>query len=77
MSAKVLITPAELSEAIKSLVLYGFKRARASNTLVAHKGAGIKDVGLYFGSRNEWSRDPSLPVEEGRSHAPKASRVAA
>jgi thiosulfate/3-mercaptopyruvate sulfurtransferase len=47
------------------VVLYCFKGARASNTLVALKEAGIKDVTLYFGSWNEWSRDPSLPIEEG------------
>lgn len=45
--------------------LYCFKGARAANTLVALKSAGIKDVKLYFGSWNEWSRDPSLPIETG------------
>ena len=45
--------------------LYCFKGARASNTLVALKQAGIEDVRLYFGSWNEWSRDPSLPIESG------------
>jgi thiosulfate/3-mercaptopyruvate sulfurtransferase len=45
--------------------LFCFKGARASNSLVALKAAGIKDVRLYFGSWNEWSRDPSLPVESG------------
>jgi thiosulfate/3-mercaptopyruvate sulfurtransferase len=29
------------------------------------KNAGVKDVRMYFGSWNEWSRDPSLPIEEG------------
>lgn len=47
------------------VVLYCFKGARASNTLVALKEAGIKDVRMYFGSWNEWSRDPSLPIESG------------
>ncbi len=47
------------------VVLYCFKGARASNTLVALKEAGIKDVRLYFGSWNEWSRDPALPIESG------------
>ncbi|MCG6207517.1 sulfurtransferase [Rhodopseudomonas sp. HC1] len=51
------------------VVLYCFKGARASNTLVALKEAGIKDVSLYFGSWNEWSRDPSLPIEEGAPYA--------
>ncbi|UYO39991.1 sulfurtransferase [Rhodopseudomonas palustris] len=51
------------------VVLYCFKGARASNTLVALKEAGIKDVSLYFGSWNEWSRDPSLPIEQGLLYA--------
>ncbi|WP_319558185.1 sulfurtransferase [Thiomicrorhabdus sp.] len=46
--------------------LYCFKGARASNTLVALKSAGIEDVKLYFGSWNEWSRIPELPIEEGK-----------
>jgi thiosulfate/3-mercaptopyruvate sulfurtransferase len=47
------------------VVIYCFKGARASNTLVALEDAGVKNVSLYFGSWNEWSRDPSLPIEEG------------
>ena len=47
------------------VIVYCFKGARASNTFVALKEAGIKNVGIYFGSWNEWSRDPSLPIEEG------------
>jgi thiosulfate/3-mercaptopyruvate sulfurtransferase len=45
--------------------LYCFKGARASNTFVALKDAGFQDVRMYFGSWNEWSRDPALPIEEG------------
>lgn len=45
--------------------LYCFKGARASNTFVALKSAGIKNVKMYFGSWNEWSQDLSLPIEEG------------
>ena len=45
--------------------LYCFKGARASNTFIALKEAGVKDVSIYFGSWNEWSRDPALPIEEG------------
>ncbi len=45
--------------------LYCFKGARASNTLVALREAGIRDVRLYFGSWNEWARNPELPIEEG------------
>ncbi len=47
------------------VILYCFKGARTSNTFVALKEAGIKDVRNYFGSWNEWSRDESLPIEEG------------
>jgi thiosulfate/3-mercaptopyruvate sulfurtransferase len=46
------------------VIVYCFKGARA-NTFVALEEAGIKNVGIYFGSWNEWSRDPSLPIEEG------------
>jgi thiosulfate/3-mercaptopyruvate sulfurtransferase len=53
--------------------LYCFKGARASNSLVALKEAGIKDVRMYFGSWNEWSRDPSLPVESGPPWAPASA----
>jgi len=49
--------------------LYCFKGARASNTLVALKAAGVDNVKLYFGSWNEWSRDPALPIEEGLPYA--------
>jgi len=60
------------------VVLYCFKGARASNTLVALKEAGIENVTLYFGSWNEWSRDPSLPIETGLPfNTPSASGVAA
>lgn len=59
------------------VVLYCFKGARASNTLVALKEAGIKNVSLYFGSWNEWSRDPSLPIEEGLPYSKGSSAVAA
>ncbi len=45
--------------------LYCFKGARASNSLVALREAGIRNVRMYFGSWNEWSRDESLPIETG------------
>lgn len=50
-----------------TVYLYCFKGARASNTFVALKEAGVKDVRLYFGSWNEWSRDPALPIESGHA----------
>lgn len=52
--------------------LYCFKGARASNSLVALKEAGIGDVRMYFGSWNEWSRDPALPIESGPPWAAEA-----
>ena len=57
--ASVGITPAT------TVYLFCFKGARASNSLVALKEAGISDVRLYFGSWNEWSRDETLPIETG------------
>ncbi len=53
--------------------IYCFKGARASNTFVALNEAGIKNVKIYFASWNEWSRDLSLPIEEG---APDPARPA-
>ena len=47
------------------VIVYCFKGARASNTFLILKEAGIKNVKIYFGSWNEWSRDPALPIEEG------------
>ena len=49
--------------------LYCFKGARASNSLIALREAGVKDVRMYFGSWNEWSRDPALPIESGMPFA--------
>ena len=56
--------------------LYCFKGARASNTFLALKNAGVKDVRMYFGSWNEWSRDPSLPIEEGLPMEAKLTKAA-
>ena len=64
--ATVGITPSS------TVYLYCFKGARASNTFVALKNAGVKDVRMYFGSWNEWSRDPSLPIEQGMPGAEAA-----
>ena len=57
------------------VIIYCFKGARASNTFVALEEAGIRNVGIYFGSWNEWSRDPSLPIDEGLPYP--VSRLAA
>lgn len=47
-----------------TVYLYCFKGARASNTFLALKQAGFGDVRMYFGSWNEWSRDPALPIDD-------------
>ncbi len=49
------------------MYLYCFKGARASNSLVALHEAGIKDVRMYFGSWNEWSRDPAAADRDGHA----------
>lgn len=56
------------------IYLYCFKGSRTSNTYLALKKSGFHDVRIYFGSWNEWSRDPALPIEEG---PPIPSRMAA
>jgi thiosulfate/3-mercaptopyruvate sulfurtransferase len=57
-----------------TVYLYCFKGARASNTFLALKQAGFSDVRMYFGSWNEWSRDPSLPIETGLPVAKAANK---
>jgi thiosulfate/3-mercaptopyruvate sulfurtransferase len=59
MCQQVGITPGS------TVYVYCFKGSRASNTLIALQEAGIKNVRNYFASWNEWSRDPSLPIETG------------
>ena len=48
-----------------TVYVYCFKGARSSNTTIALKLAGIEKVRNYFFSWNDWSRDPSLPIEKG------------
>ena len=59
-----------------TIYLYCFKGARASNTFLALKQAGFDDVRMYFGSWNEWSRDPELPIETGLPFAGKKAPMA-
>lgn len=48
-----------------TIIIYCFKGARASNTYVALRRAGFTNLRIYLGSWNEWSQDPSLPIEAG------------
>lgn len=59
-----------------TVYLYCFKGARASNTFLALKNAGVMDVRMYFGSWNEWSRDMNLPIEEGMPFAAVTEKAA-
>ena len=59
-----------------TIYLYCFKGARASNTFLALKQAGFSDVRMYFGSWNEWSRDPALPIESGLPFAAAKPKLA-
>lgn len=52
-----------------NIIIYCFKGARASNTFVALKTAGFKNLRIYLGSWNEWSKDDSLPIEAGPPRA--------
>jgi thiosulfate/3-mercaptopyruvate sulfurtransferase len=45
------------------IIIYCFKGARASNTYIALKLAGFNRVRNYYGSWNEWSRHPELPID--------------
>jgi thiosulfate/3-mercaptopyruvate sulfurtransferase len=49
----------------RTVHLYCFKGARTCAMFIAFKLAGFDKVRNYFGSWNEWSRDPSLPIEQG------------
>jgi thiosulfate/3-mercaptopyruvate sulfurtransferase len=55
------------------VLVYCFKGARAANTLVALREAGVSNVRVYLGSWNEWSRNPDLPIEQGFPRAEGAS----
>jgi thiosulfate/3-mercaptopyruvate sulfurtransferase len=66
-------TPEELSELLAAVGItpatpvhvYCFKGARTSNVFIALKMARVEQVCNYFSSWNDWSRDPSLPIEKG------------
>ena len=46
------------------IIIYCFKGARAANTYIALKMAGFKKLRNYYGSWNEWSRHPELPIDD-------------
>lgn len=46
------------------IIIYCFKGARAANTYIALKMAGFNKIRNYYGSWNEWSRHPELPIDE-------------
>lgn len=48
----------------KKVIIYCFKGARASNTFIGLRNAGFENITNYFASWNEWSRDPSLPIDD-------------
>ena len=50
------ITPAD------DIIIYCFKGARAAHTYLALHLAGFAKLRVYFGSWNEWSRNPDLPI---------------
>jgi thiosulfate/3-mercaptopyruvate sulfurtransferase len=60
-----------------TVYLYCFKGARAANSFLAMKQAGFTDVRMYFGSWNEWSRDPALPIDDSPPLAGPALQQAA
>lgn len=47
------------------IIIYCFKGARAANTYIALKMAGFNKLRNYYGSWNEWSRNPALPIDDG------------
>ncbi|KXV60798.1 thiosulfate sulfurtransferase [Acetobacter senegalensis] len=51
------------------VIIYCFKGARAANTYVALASAGFQKLRIYMGSWNEWSRDESMPIEDGLPRA--------
>jgi len=78
-------TPAEITQlanergiqADDDIIIYCFKGARASNTFVALRLAGFRNLRIYLGSWNEWSKDPSLPIETGPPRAAASPKQAA
>ena len=61
------LVPLELPDAVDCVPLARFEQPLA---------AGVKDVRMYFGSWNEWSRDDKFPIESGHPAVPSASAAA-
>merc|ERR1712212_1353161 len=73
MTADGKVLPKEEVEALMTaqgirkedeVIIYCFKGARASNTLMVLKENGYERVSNYFASWNEWSRNMDLPIDE-------------
>jgi len=47
-----------------NIIIYCFKGSRVSNTMFLLRHAGFNKTVNYFASWNEWSRDPSLPIDD-------------
>jgi len=66
MKSKQEIEEICLSKGLKKeekIIVYCFKGARASNSLIALKYAGFNNVTNYFGSWNEWARNFKLEID--------------
>ena len=50
----------------QSIIVYCFKGARASNSLIALKEAGYKQVTNYFASWNEWAPKLNLNIDDNK-----------
>ena len=59
-----LVKDIGINDKNENIVVYCFKGARSSNSYVALKKAGYKNVKNYIGSWNEWSRYPELPIDD-------------
>lgn len=47
-----------------SVIVYCFKGARASNSLIALREAGFNNVTNYFASWNEWAMNFDLNIDD-------------
>lgn len=62
----VLCKTVGIKDKEQEIVVYCFKGCRSSNSLIALKKAGYKNVRNYLGSWNEWSRNLKLPIDDSK-----------